>query len=595
MIDTSKIKTEWDLTLLYKSADDPQIQIDTDLFINSCNEFARKYEKDKSYMKDSEKLLQALGDYKQLLVNLKSAKPLIYFYLITNIDSKDEVAAARLTQLTEQLTKSENSIKFFAINLGKITKAIKTKILSDPKFAEYKYLLIRKFLNSKYDLSLAEEKIISLMSIPAHDMWTKAVEKSKSKLKVKHNEEEIPVSKALNILSELSTPERRILGDKINQSLKTLAEFSEAEINAIYTEKKILDELRKLKKPYSARIISAENDEKTVLNLVKVVTKNFKFVHKFYKLKAKLLNEKRLKYADRSAKVGTFNKSFTFDECYKFTYESFKELGQEFADYLQELCLNGEVDVYPREGKRSGAFCLSEYSFLTYILLNHTDDFRSASTLAHEVGHAIHAKLSKENQNILYWDHSLSTAEVASTFFEIPAFEKVTNDLPEELKIIALHDRIQDDISTIFRQIAFFNFELELHNSIREKGQLTHLEIAKLMNKHMQSYLGPMFDFDDDDGYFFITVGHIRWFFYVYTYAFGSLVSRALSNMVKKDPKSIEKVKQFLKAGCSDTPENIFAKIGIDVKDPKFFEGGLKEIENDINELERLMKAKKLM
>jgi oligoendopeptidase F len=151
------------------------------------------------------------------------------------------------------------------------------------------------------------------------------------------------------------------------------------------------------------------------------------------------------------------------------------------------------------------------------------------------------------------------------------------------------------DMSTIFRQVACFNFELELHNKIRENGQLSKIEISNLMNKHFKSYMGPVFDIKDDDGYFFVTWSHIRRFFYVYSYAYGQLISRALFENWKKDNSYIEKIDQFLSAGKSMSPKDIFKNIGIDTSDPSFFEAGLKAIDADITKLEKLAKKQGLI
>jgi oligoendopeptidase F len=229
------------------------------------------------------------------------------------------------------------------------------------------------------------------------------------------------------------------------------------------------------------------------------------------------------------------------------------------------------------------------------VLLNHTDDIRSVETLAHEMGHAIHTELTKKNQPPRYQHYSIATAEVASTFFEQLVNEELEKTLSDKEKVILLHNKILGDISTIFRQIACFNFELELHNSIREKGQLSKSEIAKLMNKHFSSYLGSVVELQEDDGYFFVTWSHIRRFFYVYSYAYGQIISRALFENWKKDNSYIEKIDQFLSAGKSMSPKDIFKNIGIDTSDPKFFESGLKAISKDIDKLEKLAKKAKMI
>ena len=110
------------------------------------------------------------------------------------------------------------------------------------------------------------------------------------------------------------------------------------------------------------------------------------------------------------------------------------------------------------------------------------------------------------------------------------------------------------------------------------------------MNKHMQSYLGPVCNLTDDDGYFFVYWSHLRRFFYVYSYAFGELISNAMYEMYREDSNFKDNIKKFLSAGGSDSPENIFASIGLDVRNPEFFKTGLQKIERDVEKLEKLLK-----
>jgi oligoendopeptidase F len=228
------------------------------------------------------------------------------------------------------------------------------------------------------------------------------------------------------------------------------------------------------------------------------------------------------------------------------------------------------------------------------VMLNHTEDIQAVSTMAHEMGHAFHSELSK-SQSPIYQDYTISVAEVASTLFENFAFEEMLGKLSEKEKVIALHNQINDDVSTIFRQIACFNFELELHKTIREKGSIPKEEIAKMLNKHMKSYLGPIMKLTDNDGYFFVKWSHIRNFFYVYSYAYGQIISKALYARYKEDKSFLSKIEQFLSAGGSKSPEQIFKDIGIDVSKPEFFEAGLKQVEADIKLLEQLAKKAKLI
>jgi oligoendopeptidase F len=266
--------------------------------------------------------------------------------------------------------------------------------------------------------------------------------------------------------------------------------------------------------------------------------------------------------------------------------ETFRNLHPRYGEIFERLLANGQIDVYPKLGKTGGAYCSHMVNQPTLVLLNHVENAHSLLTLAHEMGHAIHSEQSKI-QRPLYEGYSTVTAETASTFFERAAFEALVATLTTKEKVIALHDRLQDDISTVFRQVACFNFEVEMHKEIRQKGLLTKEQLAALMNKHMQAYLGPAITMTPEDGYFFVAWGHIRRFFYVYSYAYGQLVSRALWERVQKDKKFIDNVDAFLCAGGSASPEEIFAKCGLNLYKPDVFLEGLKGIEKDVEELEK--------
>jgi oligoendopeptidase F len=205
------------------------------------------------------------------------------------------------------------------------------------------------------------------------------------------------------------------------------------------------------------------------------------------------------------------------------------------------------------------------------------------------MGHAIHAERSK-SQRPLYQGHPISTAETASTFFETAALKRVIEMLPEEERVVALHDAVQDEVSTVFRQIACFRFERALHERVRAEGYVAKEKIADLMNEHVGAYLGKAVSLEHEDGYFFAHWGHIRRFFYVYTYAYGQLISRALHAALEKDPSFIKKVDGFLSAGESLSPKDIFKKCGLDTTNPAIFRTGLSAIEKDVAELERLTK-----
>lgn len=352
-----------------------------------------------------------------------------------------------------------------------------------------------------------------------------------------------------------------------------------------------MDELRGYEKPYSSTAKSFENTEKEIESVVSAVTKDYKTSAKFFALKKKVLGLKDMEYSDKNVSVGTIKKKFTFAESVKILKKAFSNLDPKFERIFEGMLDGGQVSVFPKRGKSGGAFCIGDVNVPTYVLLNHTDDFSSLTTFAHEMGHAFHTELSKE-QDIWYQAYPISTAEVASTFFEKVLRDEVIKDLSDKEKVILLHDQIDDQVSTIHRQVAAFNFELELHNKIRKDGFQSKEEIGKLLQSHMRKYLGNAVKVPDSFLNFFVYWGHFRRYFYVYSYAYGCLVSNALYAMYKENPESKDKIIKFLSLGGSMSPREIFAKLGINTESEEMYKKGLSVIRGEINQLEKLLSKK---
>jgi oligoendopeptidase F len=589
--DNTGIKTEWDLSLFYKSIDDPQIEKDIKRADFLYTKFEKKYRKQTDYLKNENALFHALKEIEDM-GNEATYKPLFYLNYKKDLNSSDEAVQAKYNAVSQRLTKIGNKSIFFGVSLAKIEKKNQKKFLKSKKLLPYKYFLQKIFEASKYVLTEKEERILSLKALTSHEMWVNSTEKMVNSLTVQHEGQNIPLPKASSLIHDLTTQEERLkLHNKFMEALSKVSLPAEAELNAVVTDKKIEDELRGYKEVYDETILGYENDKKAVLNLVKTVTDNFHLANRFFKVKAKMLGLKSLNYSDRSSKVGKNQRKITFDESVSILRDIFGRVDQQFLDILNTFLRNGQIDVYPKVGKTGGAYSSPSRNSPTMVLLNNNDSMDSVSTFAHEMGHAIHSEFSK-SQPSYYENYSMSTAEVASTLFETFVFYDQFNKMSPEEKIIALHDKIQDDVQTIFRQIACFNFEVEMHKTIREKGSMSKDEFCSLMNKHMMTYLGPVFKLNQNDGLFFIPWSHLRRFFYVYSYAFGQLASKALYERYSKDNKYIEKIKKFMSIGGSMSPEDTFKSIGVDVKKPDFWKDGLKTIEKDIELLEKLVNKK---
>lgn len=578
------MKTKWNLNLLYASLNDQKIKGDLASVETACRKFKKKYE-GKSYIRNEKVLMNALIDWERIQC---MKDPMSYVHYVGDLDGKNSKVSSLKNTIYQQLVSSSNEILFFPLSLGSLSNKQQASLLRNKLFKRYHYFLSRIFVKGKFQLSEAEEKILSLKSLPARSLWVQGQKKLQNTTNIQYLGKQISIGEASNRIPELPTQKRRELHKLMMETLKGISHFAESEINAIVTDKKINDELRGYKHPASGTIISYQNDEVAILNFANTITNHFSIGHHFFEIKKKMLNLPYLTYADRAARIGKTGEKLPFKSGVKIIQRAFEKVNPVYREIFDRYLENGQIDVYPKPGKTSGAYCSSDAERPTFVLLNYIDTLDSVMTTAHEMGHAIHAEFSKAQPHI-YRGHSISTAEVASTLFENFAFEEIFNELSDKDKIVALHDRISDDIQTIFRQIACFNFETELHLRIRKEGSLPKEEISRLMNKHMASYLGRSFKFTDLDGYCFVSWPHIRNFFYVYSYAYGQLISKALYKKFKNDPSYLRNIEHFLRAGESKSPEQIFKDIGIDTSKPKFFIEGLLSIEEDIKRLEKLV------
>jgi oligoendopeptidase F len=211
-------------------------------------------------------------------------------------------------------------------------------------------------------------------------------------------------------------------------------------------------------------------------------------------------------------------------------------------------------------------------------------------TIAHELGHGINNELIKKKQHALDFGTPTSTAEVASTFMEDFVLDEIIHSADDEQRFAIMMQKLNDDVSSIFRQVACYRFERELHKDYRGKGYLSKEDIGKLFRKHMAAYMGNAVLQSEGSENWWVYWSHIRYFFYVYSYASGLLISKSLQNSVKQDPVFIHKVKEFLSAGLSDSPKNIFGRLGIDISDKRFWDKGLDEVESLLDDTEQLAK-----
>ncbi len=592
-------RTVWNLSPLFDNDNDPRMATRRKIIERKSYEFINAWKDRNDYLEDPALLLQALKQY-ELWKRLygSDGDEGYYFWLRTQQDQNDPRLKAKFNKIEEFSKKIENDIQFFYLRIARIKQADQTRFLDYAGLAPYRHYLERIFAESRYHLSEGEEKILNLKSATSYANWTKLTSGFLSR------EERVVVTESgarksrpfSEIVGLMNSREKRVRDSSaraFNEILSKNVDIAEAELNSVLANKKIDDELRGAPRPDTLRHLSDDIDSVVVDTLVSTVSSRFDIPARFYALKARLLKVKRLEYHERNVEYGVIAKRYPYPQAVNLVLTVMNNLDSEFGSIFSGFVRNGQVDVFPRKGKDSGAFCMHHLMTQpTYILLNHANKLHDVLTIAHELGHGINNELIREKQNALNFGTPTSTAEVASTFMEDFVLDEILRNADDELRLAIMMQKLNDDVSSIFRQVACYRFEQELHGEARKRGYLAKKEIGKLFSAHMAAYMGNAVEQSEGSENWWAYWSHIRYFFYVYSYASGLLISKSLQNGVKKNPAFIGNVKEFLSAGLSDSPKNIFLKLGIDIGDSRFWNRGLDEVEKLLTDTEQL--ARKL-
>ncbi|MFA5926770.1 MAG: M3 family oligoendopeptidase [Patescibacteria group bacterium] len=578
-----KYQTEWNLSPLFES--DEKAQDERREIENKLKEFVEKWRNRNDYLEKPEVLSEALSEYDEWeRVYSNGGGERYYYYLRTQQDENNPELKAKYNQINDFSIKCENEMQFFVLRLAKVPADRQKTFLESKELSAYHHFLEKLFAEAQYLLGEDEEKILNLKSTPAYSNWRKMTSgflsrETREVLTEEGTREKKSFSEIQNMLQTSNTDVCDSAGKAINEVLVKYVDVAEAEINSILQDKKINDELRGFVRPDAARHLSDDISSTSVDALVEAVSDHFSISRDFYQFKAELFGVKSLPYHWRSLVYGDINKEYSYEDAVVLLRKVFSNLDPEFSQIFERFVDEGRIDVYPRQGKHGGAFCMGNLiSQPIYVFLNYTNKAGDVSTFAHEMGHGINDELIKAKQNALNFGTPLSTAEVASTFMEDFALEELRGEADEETKLAFMVAKLDDDIATIFRQVAAYQFEKELHNALREKGYLSKEEIGAIFQKHMADYMGSAVEQTSGSENWWVYWQHFRTFFYVYSYASGLLISKSLQSSVRRDHKFMQKVKVFFSAGLSDSPTNIFRGLGVDIEDKTFWEKGLLEV-----------------
>ena len=426
----NKPKNEWDLSPLFKSDDDPEILKKREKVLEETNKFVEKWKDRKDYLENPKVLKAAIDEYENWnrFYGAVSSEN-YYFDLRYTVNQSDPKIKGRVNQAEELSQKLQNEIQFFELRVAKIDAKHQKKFLNYKPLAPYKHFLEKLFEAQKHLLSEPEEKIMNLKSSTSYANWVRMT----STFLSKEEKGGKSFSEILGLMNDKNKKVRDSAAKSFNLILGKHVEVAEHELNSVLQNKKINDELRKYERADEARHLSDDIETDVVDTVVKTVSRHFDVSKRYYELKAKLFRVPKLAYHERNVEYGKIDKKYNFEESVEIIDRTLANLDPEFSNILDGFLTEGRVDVFPKKGKRSGAFCI--YGLITnpsYILLNYNNLLDDVRTFAHELGHGINDELMRKAQNSLNFGTPTSTAEVASTFFE----DFVIQELSKENKIV---------------------------------------------------------------------------------------------------------------------------------------------------------------
>lgn len=581
----------WDLSSLYSGMDDPNIEKALKAQLKRAQEFAAKYRGAiNSPDVTARTLLDAIKDFET--INQEAAKPISFASLNFDADTSDPARGAFLQKMMERATEISIHMIFFDIELLEVPEEKMAQLLKDPILAPYLHFIESTRLFREHHLSEAEERLLEEKANTGGRAFGRLFEETVSNIAFKitrdGKSQVITEPEVLALIKDPNRNVRRAAAASLTRGLKENARTLTFIFNTLVQDKAVNDRLRRYEYPEQSRHLSNELDPETVEIVVSVAEENYATVARYYKLKKKILGYSKLTHYDRYAPLFEAHEEVEFERARKIVLESFGAFSAEMSEQADEFFKKNWIDAEVRKGKRGGAYC----SYLTpdlhpYVLVNYLNRMDDVMTLAHELGHGVHSSLSRV-QSYVNFHGTLPLAELASTFGEMLVFESLVREAKTDDKMALYAEKIEGVFATVFRQAAMYRFEQDLHRARREQGELTTEEIGELWHNRIQQMFLDSVELGEEHKYWFLYVPHfIGSPFYVYAYSFGELLVMALYAKYRREGATFAvKYTEMLRAGGSLSPQDLLAKVDIDIRQREFWQGGMDVLRGLVEQFE---------
>lgn len=507
-------------------------------------------------------------------------------------DTQNLTAQSAMARAEQFLAEIENRMLFFDLWWKDVSEEAAQRFLENA--GDYRHHLeeIRKF--KPHTLSEAEEKIINLKNVTGANalvtLYDSITNRYVYTLEIKGERKEMTRGELMTYVRGDNAELRAIAYQELYriyaQDAPILGQIYQVRVRDWGNENV---RLRHFSSPISARNLRNDIPDDVVDTLLDVCEKNTALFQRYFKLKAKHLGMEKIRRYDIYAPVVKSDKTYQFETAAKMVFDSFISFDPKFAGLAQRVFDDQHMDSEVRKGKRSGAFCWSVTPDLSpWVMLNYQGRADDVATMAHELGHAIHAMLA-EHHNIFAYHASLPLAETASIFSEMMLIDRLLeNEADESLRKDILFRQVDDAYSSIMRQAYFARFERLAHDMVKENASVDELADAYMEN--LKTQFGDSVEISEEFKWEWISIPHIfHTPFYVYAYAFGQLLVLSLYRQYKKEGASFKpRYLKILAAGNAQSPAEVLADAGIDIRSAEFWQGGFDVIHDLIAQLETL-------
>jgi len=584
---------EWNLADLYAGRDDPRIEIDL-ARAKADNDALAALEGRFLASRAEPAALGALIEEGLALYEAAANGMYVvgaYASLGASVARDDPAWAKFEGDLRARTSQIAAESLFFTLELNELEdEELEAAFAARPAIERWRPWIRRLRLSRPHELSADLERLLVDRG-PAVANWARLYDETLAKLTAKVGREYLTLPEALNRLSDPSATRRKAAAEGLAEALHDRTPTMALVMNTLAFEKQVEDRWRHYAFPAQSRHLANEVDAEAVEAMVEAVTESYAATsHRYYAAKAKAMGRKTLDYWDRNAPLdGAAPKTYGWEEAKAIVLESYSSLAPRFAKEATAFFGQPWIDARPRPGKQSGAYSHPVSATRhPYVFMNFMGERRDVLTLAHELGHAVHQTLAAPLGTLLA-DTPLTLAETASIFGEGLVFERLLAEATPADRKALLAGKIEDGLNTVVRQIAFHQFETRFHDA-RQDGELSPDDIGALWLDVMGESLGPAITLNEGYEHYWAYVSHfVHAPFYVYAYAFGDLLVRALMEKRRENPEGFAPLYEaLLSAGGTKTYIEALAPFGLDPRKKEFWAAGCREIERLVEEFEGL-------